>query len=218
MPTTETLPAIDSCIDLYVQVHDLYGAGAFDTDDLSRRLSTLDDGTALPTDVEPLTRLLNLLCAYGLLNRHRDGRYRVRCAPDESLDRWQAKTATRVESLYQRVHRTMNPSRDKPTGDSGRTALWHDGYAFASIHVTDSADLNSAQTSIQTAIDEHPECAGIVLRSPGELAAEVQRFADGLCEPAATASGERAFEKVTTDLVGDDKNDLEFRLFLCDTA
>lgn len=218
MPTTETLPAIDDCIDLYVQVHDLYGADVFDPDDMSRRVRTRVAGTDLPTDVRSLTRLLDLLCAYGLLDRHHDGRYQVRCAPDESLDRWRAKTATRVESLHHRVDRATNPARDEPTGDSGRATLRHEGDAFASVRVSHPGDLDSARADIPTAMDEHPECAGIVLRSPGELAAAVQRFADELCDPEATASGVSAFEKVTTDLVGDDKNDLEFRLFLREVA
>lgn len=214
MPDTETLPDFDNCIDLYVQIHDLFGTDVFDTDDLSRRLETRDTGSELPTDLRPMTRLLDLLSAYGLLDRLRDGRYRVRCEPDESLDRWRAKTATRVESIYERVHQTMGPYRDEPTVGSGREELWNDGDAFVSIRLTDSTDLQSAQTFVQAAMKDRSECAGIVLCSPGELAAKVQRFADRLCEPAATASGEPAFEKVTTDLVGDDKDDLEFRLFL----
>lgn len=214
MPDSETLPDFHNCIDLYLQIHDLYGTDVFDPEDLSRRLNLRDTGSDLPTDVRPLTRLLDLLSAYGLLDRHRDSRYGVRCEPDESLDRWRAKTATRVESLYQRVHQTTSSSRDEPTGASGREELWNDGDAFVSVRVADTTDLES----VQTAMEEHPECAGVVLRSSGELAAEIQRFADGLCEPAATVGGEHAFEKVATNLIGDDKNNLEFRLFLRDTA
>lgn len=213
MTAADTLPAIDDCIDLYVQVHSLYGEDTFEPEGLSRRSSTRDDWTDLPTDVDSLTRLLNLLTAYGLLDSRRDGRYRVRCAPNENLECWRSKAATRVESLYERVHRT-NSSRDASIATAGPETFYHGDEPFASVRVTDSADFKTVQTSIRAAVGERPDCAGIVLRSPGELAAEIQRFADVLCESEPTTGGERAFEKVTTDLVGDDKNDLEFRLFL----
>jgi hypothetical protein len=218
MSTLETLPAIDDCIDLYVRIYDRYGTDAFDPEDLSRHLSNRARGADVPADGQPLIRLLHLLVAYGLLARQRDECYRVRCAPDENPDRWRAKTAPRVETLYQRVQRSTNPSGDEPTSDSECETLWHDGEAFVSIRVTDIADLDSARTTIQPTMDEHSECTGVVLRSSGALAAEVQRFADGICESPTTAGGERVFEKEATDLVGEDKNDLEFRLFLRGTA
>lgn len=216
MSTTETLPSIDDCIDLYAQIHDRYGDGTFDPDDLRRQSGTREETGV--EDSQSLTRLLDLLVAYGLLDRHSDGRYRVRCDPDETPDRWRAKASTRVESLYQRVQRTTTPSRDRPTDDTGPDTLSHEGDAFVSVYVTSTADLDSTRADVRTAADERPEFAGIVLRSPGELAGEIQRFADSLCGSEAPTGGERTFEKVTTDLIGDDKNDLEFRLFLRETA
>lgn len=217
MSPPETFPAIDACIDLYVTVHDRYGMDAFDPDDLSRRSCTRDDGTNLPADTRSLTRRLDLLVAYGLLERRDDGRYRVRCAPEEGLDRWRIDATNRIEALYRRVHRAMGTSGDDPDDGGGRAQLRHDGAVFAGIRVSKPGDLDSAPSTVRAVLDEHPECAGIVFRSPGELAAEVQRFADELCDPSAAMVKGRTFEKETTELVGDHKDDLEFRLFLRET-
>jgi hypothetical protein len=213
MTLPETFPQIENCIDLYLAIHDRYGTEMFHPDALAGWLDT-HDSVDLPADVH----FLDLLVAYGLLARHHDGRYRVRCAPDEDLDRWRTKAAIRVESLYQRVHRVTGSSPTGSTDEHGRERLQHDGEAFVSLRVTHPDDLDSTSATLRTVLDEHPECVGIVFRSPGELAAEVQRFTDGLCDLSMTATGERTFEKVTTELVGDHKDDLEFRLFLRETT
>lgn len=218
MPPPETLPAIETCVDLYVEICDSYGTDVFDPESLSQRLGSREGGTDLPADVRSLIRLLDLLAAYGLLLRHPDGRYRVQCAPDEDLDRWRVNAVDRIESLYRRVQRATGSSPDGSTDDSDPEQLRRAGVTFASLRVTDPTDLDSARTTVRTVLDERPECAGIVLRSPGELAAEVQRFADELCESQSTATGGRAFEKEATELVGDHKDDLEFRLFLRETT
>jgi len=218
MSPTETLPEIDECIDLYLHAHDFYGVDTFGVDDLSRRLGGREDGTDLPARTDSLTRLLDLLTAYGLLDRHQDGRYRVRCEPDEGLDRWRASAATRVEALHRRVRRTVDLSPEERTRSPEPETIRYDGNLFVSVLVKDAADLDAARADVRAAMDDHPEYGGVVLRSPGELAAEVQRFADELCEPAATPAGNRRFEKVTTNLVGTDKDDLEFRLLLRETS
>lgn len=218
MAPPETFPEIENCIDLYVEAHDRYGTDVFEPDDLSRRSGSRGGDTGPPTDARSLTHLLDLLAAYGLLARHHDGRYRVRCAPEEDLGRWRENAVTRAESLYRRVHRTTGTSGDDATDDAGRETLRYDGSAFVSVRVTDAADLDSARDAIRTALDRHPDCAGLVVRSPGELATEVQRFADDLCGASTPATGGRTFEKEATDLVGGHKDDLEFRLFLRETT
>lgn len=208
MASNQTLPAIDDCIDLYIQIHDDFGTEAFAPEEVAARV---DD---LSADEHSLVRLLNLLVAYGLLDRNDDGQYRVRCAPNESLDRWRAAATSRVEFLHRLVQRTTIP--ESATDDAGGDSLRYEGDAFASVYVDDAGDLDSAETAIENALAEQPECVGIVLRSPGDVAAEVQRFADRLRENNITTA-DRSFEKEMTDLVGDDKDNLEFRLFLRET-
>lgn len=218
MPTTETLPEIDRCVDLFLRIHDFYGEDTFGPDELSQRLGDCDDETRLPAETHSLTRLLNLLTAYGLLDRRIDGHYQVRCVPDEEVDRWRARAVTRVDTLYQRVRGTATSSEDERTDGPGPETIRHDGEPFVSVFLRDAADFDAARTTVRNAMEDYPDYAGVVLRSPAELAAKVQRFADELCDPAATPDENRRFEKVTTDLVGADKDDLEFRLFLCETA
>lgn len=200
MAPTETLPAADACLDLYATLYDCYGTDAFDRDDLSR-----------PTDDESLTRRLELLVAYGLVDRRADGDYQVRCSPDESLDRWRAKGAARCESLYHRIQRTT-PAGDDASDHADSETVTREDRTFAGVRVTDSADFDSVRATLRTAMANHPECDGVVLRSSGVGAAAVQRLADELCASGTPAG--RQFEKEATALVGEEKNALEFRLFL----
>jgi len=217
MTPSEQLPAIDACIDLYTRLYDRHGRAAFDPESLSRRSA---DGDEEPPGDESLPRLLDLLVAYGLLDRTREGRYRVRCAPDERLDRWQARTATRVETLHGLVPRTTSgsPGRSPSGSGGGRETLRHAGDEFASVRVTGADDLDSVTIALREALAEAPSAVGVVLRSPGDLAADVQRLADELPSGVEVDDETWSFEKATTDLVGEDKDHLDFRLFLRETT
>jgi hypothetical protein len=213
MPTTETLPAVDACIDLYVRIYDCLGDEEFAPDELAD-LVIAREGERTASDAGRSTdQLLDLLVAYGLLS-HRDGCYRVRCAPDETLDRWRAKATARAELLHRSVEQAGEPSRTEPSDGADRAVLTHDGDAFARVRLADADDLTTAETRLSAALDSCHDCVGVVLCAPGELAAEVQRFADRQCDSETGSRRDRSFEKATTDLVGEDKNHLEFRLFL----
>lgn len=202
MPTTDTLPAVDDCVDLYLRVHEQFGTRPFSPAQLSDLLDDAESG-----DGRSLPHLLDLLVAYGLLDRLAADEFRVRCAPDDESERWRTAAIARTERLHRLVRRRLS---DAPTSDD---VLTHDGAAFASVRV-DDADVDAVETALVDALDGVGDwCDGVVLRSPGDLAADVQRFADRVCE-RGVATRDWRFEKVTTDLVGSRKDALEFRLFL----
>ncbi|MFB6102171.1 MAG: hypothetical protein ABEJ73_06355 [Haloplanus sp.] len=206
MPNS-TLPAIDDCLDIYRRIYDHFGTAAFSPE----RLADALDPDARASDGRSLTHLLDLLVAYGLLERRGRERYRIRCAPDESLDRWRTVAVSRTRRLHRLVDGTV-PFSDGSVSQVD-DALSHGGETFASVPVDHPDDFDAVETAVVGRFDARPACAGVVLRSPGDLAAAVQRFADRLCD-RGVAHRDWAFEKATTDLVGAQKNDLEFRLFL----
>jgi hypothetical protein len=199
MPGTDTLPAVDDCVDLYLRIHDHFGTTAFSP---NRLADSIDHDDA--DDGRSLAHLLELLVAYGLLDRPATDRFRIRCAPDDELEQWRAATIARTE----RLRRLVDGRADTPTGDD---TLSHDGATFTSVRVDADADFDA----VERAIAESAAAArdGVVLRSPGDFAAAVQQFADRVCERGIPSRDWR-FEKVTTDLVGDRKDALEFRLYL----
>jgi len=197
--TSDTLPAVEDCVDLYLRIHDHFGTATFTPE----RLADVTDH-----DGRSLTRLLALLVAYGLLDQ-REGRYRVRCAPDDGVDRWRAAAASRGERLYRLVAR-QESATDASTHDD---SLSHDGAAFASVYVDDTDDFDAVETALVDALTARPACDGVVLRAAGDLAATVQRVADRLCDRGVDSRHWR-FEKTATELVGVEKDHLEFRLFL----
>lgn len=197
MPVTDTLPALDDCLDLYLRIDEHFGSTPFTAERLADLTDRADAG-------RPLPHLLDLLVAYGLLERQGSDRYRVRCAPDDDPDRWRTAAVSRAERLRRLVGSNASADADE--------TLAHEGTTFASVHVDDVDDVAAVERALVDALDV-AEADGVVLRSPGDSAADVQRFADCLCERGAERRDWR-FEKVATDLVGAEKDDLEFRLFL----
>lgn len=218
MSAADSLPAIDGCIDLYLAVADAFGAESFDLDDLGRALPPVDrpDGVG-PPDRDRERRLLDLLVAYGLLDRTGDGAYRVRCAPDGDASEWESRAAARARELHRRTRRRATVRRRSTDESSGRApTVAHDGEEFRSVFVDRDTDLESVVAALSPRRDDATESAGVVFRAPGEAANRAQRLADALCEDGATAETplRGRFEKTHTDLVGEDKDSLEFRLFM----
>jgi hypothetical protein len=202
MVTGDELPVIDDCLDLYLQIHERFGTSTFRPERLAEDAADVD---------RPLTHLLDLLVAYGLLDRRADGQYRIRCAPDDDLDRWR----TAADSRAERLHRLVG--RESDGAPVAADLLTHEGGTFVSVHVGPDADFDAVETALVDALTVRASRDGVVVRSPGDLAADVQRFADRLCDRGVEARDWR-FEKVATDLIGAGKDDLEFRLFLSVTT
>ncbi len=215
MPAGDSLPAIDGCIELYLAIDDAFDTASFDLDDLDRALSPTGPDGVSSRDRERRRRL-DLLVAYGLLTRTDDGAYRVRCVSDAGVAEWERKAAARARELHRRTRRRATAGRPSAGESSDRTpTVVHAGEEFRSVFVDGDTDFDSVVATLAARGDD-AESAGVVFRAPGEAANRVQRLADRLCddETAAETTLTDRFEKTHTDLVGEDKDALEFRLFL----
>lgn len=195
MTTANVLPRFEDCIEAYLAAYDRFGTDPF-----------------APERLEPADRdLLELGVAYGLFAF--DGTaYRVRCEPGSGAERWERAVGARVTRIQRAVSERARTAGDSDAaGDAGLT---HGGDTFATAFVTADDDFDAVVDTVHAAAPEDHD--GVVLRSPADLANDVQRFADRLCEERAAAETPLpgSFEKVASDVVGSDKDDLEFRLFL----
>ncbi len=207
---TDDLPELGDCVDLYVAAYRSFGMDAFDPDQL--------DPGWIDGRVEDL---LDLTVAYGLLERATEG-YSVRIVPGASADRWETLAIDRVQTVQQAVADrsggtgvARRNTRDGSEDASGEEVLHRDGRRYASVTVRDTDDLDSVVANVATAT-QNSGTDGVVFRSAGELANRVQQFADRLCD-TDTVAGESLSEplqKVGSDVEGEDKDTLEFRLFL----
>jgi hypothetical protein len=205
---------LDDCLDLYLHTWELLGDQAFTPADLAERLVERDRGIEYTTAEGRPERHLHLLVAYGLLGRTVDDRYRIRCAPDEDLETWQKRRAERTEAIYRNVRARR---ADRSTGDDGSDAelLRRRGATFADVPVDDGVGFDELTERVAAGLENAPRVDGVVLRAPAELTGHVQRLADGLCDrPTGEDADRPAFEKATADVVGEHKDDLEYRLYL----
>ncbi|WP_265108728.1 hypothetical protein [Halosolutus halophilus] len=209
MATLGTLPAIDDCIEAYLTAHASFGSDPFSAADVADQV---DGDESSASDVE---YRLTLLVAYGLVDRIDDDRYRIRCSPDESITQWRERTAERAETLHRLV---TDPTADRRTAsdDANVELLRQDGDPFASVFVFEHDDAESVARTAATALTRDESAAGVVLRASGARANHVQRIADQLCtsDIADRTDLERPLEKGLSDVVGESKDALEFRLFL----
>lgn len=219
MTSEPSLPRVDVCAELYVDVWDLFGEQPFDPDDLSRRLAEYERDICLITGSDEPERHLDLLAAYGLLERNDDGRYWIRCPPDESVERWHQALRPQLETVHEWVHRLKRRRTDDPDSDENGTedaiVARRNGKPYASIDLDEDATFRAIVPELTESIDRHPDVAGVTLRSPAALTGDVQQLADRLCSAETMAEIDcPRFEKVTSEVVGEHKNNLEYRLYL----
>lgn len=207
---TDEFPRLDDCADLYVTAYRSFGLDAFNAEQIG-----------LNRDEDQIEDILDFAIAYGLLERD-EGQYRVRIAPDASADRWETLAIERTQSIRQVVvDRSTGAGPDRPDDEGGggdasdENVIHHDGRRYASVFVTDSDDFDSVITDVATTM-RTSGTDGIVLRSAAELANRVQRFADRLCDADAVTGDplSEPLQKVGSDVEGEDKDTLEFRLFV----
>lgn len=200
MPNKNDLPKLESCMRLLYTVHDHYRTEWF--------TATQIDSNAFEVDTK---RLLDLSVAYGFIEFDEPS-YRLKIEPNAETDRWESALREHTDQLVESIQQIK--SHDS-TSRILTDELVHEEQTFASISVSESDDFESIIDSIQS-LDSDRD--GIVLRSTAEYANEVQRLADRLCTPSELTETpvSEQFQKELSDVVGNDKNDLEFRLFLVD--
>lgn len=202
MTNPTRLPRLEDCVDLYLRAFDRHGTGTFAPEALDARRSS-----------QERDRLLELAVAYGLLST--DGTtYTVNCPPDAPEGDWQSGLVDRADRIRQTLHDQLADETDSPSPGPAERGISYDDRTFSSTFVSDSTDFEETAAAVASvARDSHD---GVVLRSAGDRANKVQRFADRLCDPTETDDlpFSTALQKEHTDVVGDDTDDLEFRLFL----
>lgn len=205
---------LDDCLDLYLHAWELLGDRAFTPAELAERLVEQNRGIEYATGEGGPQRHLDLLVVSGLLGRTEGGRYRIRCAPDQDLETWQERRAKRTEAIHWEVQRRRT-DRSARDDESDTEILRRRGATFADVHVDDGIGFDELTRRVVAVLEDASNVDGVVLRAPAELTGHVQQQADDLCDRDRAADADRpAFEKITADVVGEHKDDLEYRLYL----
>jgi hypothetical protein len=209
---TPELPRLDACLSLYSRVWDAFGTERFETGDL------LAEGDERGTAYDVLStgdpnRYLELLVAYGLLDRLDDNTYRVRCRPDGTERGWQEQFDDRAERLYDAA-RAMREERTIAGSEEG--TITYRERTYASVVVEKDATVEIVAGRIDELVGMERLNAGIALRCPADRADGVQAIADDLTDPTKVAeiSSPFVFEKVNSEVKGTDNDALQFRLYL----
>lgn len=217
MAPDPSLPRIDRCTELYLDVWDLFGERSFEPDEVARRLIEHERDVAALTGSDEPRRGLDLLVAYGLLERD-DERYRVRCRPNENVEDWHRDVRPQLEAVHRRVGRLQRRRRDGPDSENEPgegPVVRREGDTYVAIDVEEDAPFLEIAANVTESATRQPDTAGVALCAPADLAGAVQQLADRLCSADAMAEvGRPRFEKVTSDVVGEHKDDLEYRLYL----
>lgn len=210
MSTSSSSPTLDRCVDLYVAVWRQYGDDVFTVNSLLNDLKGRRHGIDLAT--VDVSRELDLLIAYGLLDREDDESYRVRCHPDEGVHSWQKKQKARVERLYEAVQAARN---EGGASDANETEFdRYQGEQYAQITFDDVDDVADFVTLASESLSSDERPTGVVVRAPGTEAGDVQDFADRICNADIRADHPETFEKTGSVVRGNDVDDLEFRMYL----
>lgn len=204
----DSLPRLDECLSLYQTVWERFEEESFTVAKLTHR-EPADEPDAFDIDGDERRCSLDLLTAYGLLERDSTDRYRVRCRPGESLEDWRRKS----ESPLEIVHRELRYRRDGASDGHHADHLHHRGEHYVSVRLDEDVPTETAVETIVEATTRAPNASGVAVRSPAALAGRVQRLADRLCDADPT-DGDTTFEKVTANVVGEHKDALEYRLYL----
>lgn len=202
METETTLPHFDICLDLYRTAYDQHGTDPFTSDQL-----------AWDSPRKDCSHILDLSVAYGLLAF--DGtEYRLRGGPEADENQWGAVLEAHGHTVEQSLLDTLGTAHGSDRTQSNSDGLTRDGRQFASVFVAESDDFDAVADTVGTV--DLTEWDGVVLRSPGDYANEVQRFADRLSDESVTAElpFSRSLRKETSDVAGTDKDSLEFRLYM----
>jgi len=215
------LPTIDDRIDLYLALWTTVGEEAFTVDSLRRGDADDRDVPWASLTEGNLRDHLETLVALGLLDWQGDDRYRVRLSPEDSLDEWLEHTATRTSALYDAVETAAAERGDEDAVPDERDVVQFQGETFLRTTVTPELTFEDVAGDLTELLGQASDHDAAALCAPADEADHVQRIADRLCDDEAMADrrGPDCFEKVTTQVLGNDPDELEYRMYLvrCDT-
>lgn len=201
-------------VELYLDIWERVGTDAWTVDRL-RRADTTASETDADGDGPDVETALETLLAAGLVGRLDEERYRIRLSPDETLDDWVDQTVARVSSLHERV---QSVRRDRERGAAPASLLdetvTFEGGTYLPVSVSTDATSAEVTRAVRSTLADQSDHDGVVLTSPAEAAAHVQRVADRLCNPDDGPPPSDDFEKVTSEVRGTNPDQLTYRLYL----
>lgn len=208
---TPELPEVDVCVALYLDAWEAFGDDRFEGRDLVVELAERDRES--PALSGGPGRYLELLVAYGLLDRVGEDAYRVRCTPEDTELEWQDRFADRAERLYGTVYSFRD---ERTAADSRERLVTYRGRTYVSVFVDADADVEAVADRARALADAGELHGGLALRCPADEARTAQRVADALTDAGSPLPF--PFEKVNSEVTGVDSDDLEFRLYVAPTT
>lgn len=197
------LPRLEACLSLYSDIWDAFGTDRFEPDDLARHERATTRELRLPDDPR---HHLELLVAYGLLDRINGSEFCIQCPPNEPA--WQDRFADRAEQLYSAV-RAVREKRAR----SGERCITYRERTYVWIDVAENATVETVANRIDAEMDRLRD--GVVLCCPADQAGIAQSIADDLGDPNESGTiPPFAFEKVASEVTGRDTDALQFRLYI----
>lgn len=179
MSDRRRLPRLGESLSVYRSVRDI-------STETPASVAEVADGLGGSPEEDDLRRQLDLLVAYGLLDRRTEG-YTLRCRPDDPVERWQALAADRAAVLHEAVARETDETTDAAVLES-------DGRRYAVVEVRGQTTLDELFGRVKTVRTD--DTAGVVLTTPGETANELKRLVDDV-----EASGRSNLEMVDAEVV-----------------
>lgn len=215
MVTKRSSPDIEDCVALYLDIWTFFKKRAFEPAELAEQLIEHDRDLNYFSDADEPERHLDVLVEYDLVTRT-DGQYRIRCTPEEDVAIWRNKLQSPPDAIYRLVQQTKRQREEEPGVRDEWNTLKHNGETFVSISVIKETDIIDLITAVNERLSDPPQYTGIVICTPAAHTGHVQQLADDLCDADAMAKADFPyhFEKITSNVRGEHKDDLEYRLYL----
>ncbi len=185
------LPGLEGSLPVYERVCE--ASGAVSAAELERQTEL---------SVDDLRSRLDLLVAYGLLDRRTHG-YTVRCQPDEGAERWRQRAADRAEQLHAVVEARVGTEATDVVSDAA--CLGDDGRRYAAVEADAETELSALLDRIEAAPSTP---AGVVVTAAAEDANEIQRLVDDV-----ERSDRIALEMVDAEVVETERG-FDYRSYL----
>ena len=208
--STDSLPEINDCVDLYLHAWHQFGEQRFNVEQLIEPLTERE--TRFLEERKETRGQLDLLVDYGIVSQN-DEQYEIRCGPEEDLSTWRDRVES-PEAIYQLVQQARQ--RNRESGTDSLEVLEYEDESFVSLSTDETTDKSDIVTLVADKIDRSPVPDGIVIRSPADQIGHIQQVADELCDAKAMTETNLPchFEKVASNVRGEHKDDLEYHLYL----
>lgn len=209
------LPNLTDRIDRYLAIWESVGDAEFTIDSLRRVVDGRDGHPVAGSDGD-LEADLETLVAAGLLDWHGEDRYQIRLTPEDSLEEWLETTAARTTLLYETIDAVATDRAGEDSDADERDVVRFEGEQYVRTTVSPATTFEDVVADLTELIGPTTEQETAVLCTPADEADHVQRIADSLCDAATMADYPDAgrYEKVTTQVLGSDPDDLEYRMYL----